>query len=378
MSFWRRLTGRISKPLFGRRARWPKLLAWLAWIGLGCTSVAAFAESVTLAYLAPTTNVDGSPLKDLAGYRIFSGCSRSGQYERPVITVGPGVTSHVVDGLPEGVRCYFAAAAFNASGVQSSFSNEASKFLPTRPPGKPSVSVEWREGVMAATLNGTPVAITWAAGANPAGQSITIPGGTTAVYMFWTYYSGTSGGAGLASATLAGANPSQAPHETPTQASGLATAIGVAAWYNPPTGSQTLDLAWDQAPDEGPTTIVVFVTGGDTTAWRDADSAVNSDVGGASALSVTLTTEAGDLVLKADQRFATTAPSLSAGWTNGQTQNNANGESLRVSYISASGATQVANSEDESFSSLLAISIPAAAAGSAVPRANLMLTGVGW
>jgi hypothetical protein len=212
---------------------------------------------------------------------------------------------------------------------------------------------------MAAVLTGTPVAVAWAAGINPAGQSITIPADATAVYMFWAYAVGAAGH-GLASATLNGASPSQT-YEIASQATYEPT-TGVAVWYNPSTGSQTLDPAWDIAPEEGPSTIVVFVKDGDTTAWRDADAAQGNGVG---AVTVTLTTVSGDLVIKFDQRYngnTAGAPALSSGWTNGQTQTNGV-ESSRASYISATGTTQVCNSENEDYSSIVAIAIGPSAGG---------------
>lgn len=223
---------------------------------------------------------------------------------------------------------------------------------------------------MAAVLTGTPVAVTWAAGANPAGQSITIPSDATAVYMFWAFYTSADGN-GLASVTLGGNNPAQT-FETPTAAVDQ-TGTGVAAWYNPATGSQTLDPAWDAAPEEGATCIVAFVKDGDTTAWRDAD-ADNQD--GTTACSVTLTTVSGDLVIKFDQRFSGTAPALSSGWTNGQTHSN-NSEGARLSYISATGTTQVCASEDDNYSSVVAISIPAASGSSAISGSAAIVFGAG-
>lgn len=208
---------------------------------------------------------------------------------------------------------------------------------------------------MAATLTGTPVAVVWASGSNPAGQSITIPADATAVYMFWTYYTSADGN-GLSSVTLNSVSPDQT-FEIPTAATDQG-GTGVAVWYNPATGSQTLDPAWDASPTEGPVAIVAFVKDGDTTAWRDAD-ADNQD--GSTACSVTLTTVSGDLVLKFDQRYDTSnnPPSLSSGWTNGATTDN-NSEHARLSYISATGTTQACNSEDEAYSTVVAVSIPAA------------------
>lgn len=214
---------------------------------------------------------------------------------------------------------------------------------------------------MAATLTGTPVAITWAAGANPAGQSVTIPSDANLVAMGWAFYDGNAG-SGLLSATLNGAAPDQVSEAVTINTGGLEeVAGGVAVWFNPATGSQTLDPAWDGNPTEGPTTIVAFVKGADTSALRDIDSA-NTTAGTAN--SVTLTTVSGDLVLKWDQ--GQTAPGTSAGWNSEQTAAN-NTENMKLSSISASGATQACDSENENFSTIAAISIaPGATAPSII------------
>lgn len=206
---------------------------------------------------------------------------------------------------------------------------------------------------MAATLTGTPTAVIWASGADPAGQSITIPADATAVYMFWSFWNATSG-SGLSSATLAGNAPAQTQEKA---TNGDEPATGVAVWPNPAIGSQTLDVAWDASPTEGPTTIVAYVKDGDTGAWRDADSASNTLT---TPTSVTLTTVSGDLVIKHDQKFGNTPPGTSVSWTSAQTQTN-NNESARLSHIGATGANQVCDSENEDFSSIVAISIPAVA-----------------
>lgn len=214
-----------------------------------------------------------------------------------------------------------------------------------------------RHAEAAAVLTGTPTEVIWGGAQNPAGQSITIPSDATAVYMFWAWWS-SSTGLGLASATLNGASPNQTIEAvTNTNPTGSG-ANGVAIWYRPATGSQTLDLAWDGVPGDGPTSIVVYVKDGNTTSWRDA--AVDHDEL-SNAVSATVNTVSGDLVLKYDDRFETNevVPTLTPGWTNGQTAGQLDHGS-RLSYISATGATQVANSEDESYSSITAVSIPAA------------------
>ena len=213
---------------------------------------------------------------------------------------------------------------------------------------------------MAATLTGTPTAVTWAAGSDPAGQSVTVPADCTAVYMFWAYFNATAAG-GLSTVTLNGNSPNQT-FEIPTGASDE-SASGVAAWYSPTTGAQTLDPAWDLSPTEGSVCIVAYVTGGDVSAWRDADAAQGIAT---AAVSVTLTTVSGDLVLKFDQRYtgnSAGAPGETAGWTSAQTHLN-NTEGSRLQSISATGVTQACPSENEDYSTICAISIPTASAGS--------------
>ena len=75
--------------------------------------------SITLAWEAPTTNADGSPLTDLAGYKFYYGIS-SGvfTYESALITK-PEFTTPL---LPQGTY-YFAVKAFDTHGNASAFSS---------------------------------------------------------------------------------------------------------------------------------------------------------------------------------------------------------------------------------------------------------------
>jgi hypothetical protein len=217
---------------------------------------------------------------------------------------------------------------------------------------------------MAATLTGTPTTIAWGTSATPSPQNITIPADATAVYVFASGYRET--GNNVPTFTLAGAAPAQqfGLNGDP----GQLKAGRVAAWYNPPTGTQSLTITWPTAQDFNANCIVAYTKDGDTTAWRDADG---GNTEGSTAISVTLTTVSGDLVLKYDVRSSGgTAPSLSAGWTNAQTQTGVGNDSARLSYISASGTTQVANSEDENYSLMFAVAIPEAAASAAVSIAT--------
>jgi hypothetical protein len=83
--------------------------------------------SVTLSWVAPTQNSDGSPLMDLAGYKIYYR-NGSGGYSDNIRIDNPGLTTYVVDQLTPATY-YFAATAFNASGVESSFSSEVVRMV---------------------------------------------------------------------------------------------------------------------------------------------------------------------------------------------------------------------------------------------------------
>jgi hypothetical protein len=91
------------------------------------SNVGSFAGSesgsVTLNWQPPTENADGSPLMDLSGYNIYVGTSSSGYENREIRLDNPGSTAYVVENLGSGTY-YFAATAFNGSGIESSFSGE--------------------------------------------------------------------------------------------------------------------------------------------------------------------------------------------------------------------------------------------------------------
>jgi len=80
--------------------------------------------NVTLAWEAPTQNSDGTPLTDLAGYKIHYG-TESQTYTQTVPLANPGLTSYVIDGLAAGTY-YFAVTAYNSAGTESLRSDEVS------------------------------------------------------------------------------------------------------------------------------------------------------------------------------------------------------------------------------------------------------------
>lgn len=80
-----------------------------------------------LRWVAPTQNVDGSPLTDLAGYVVYWG-TQSGNYTGSHRIDSASVTEWEID-LPPG-RYFFALTAVDADGMESGYSNELLKVIP--------------------------------------------------------------------------------------------------------------------------------------------------------------------------------------------------------------------------------------------------------
>lgn len=83
--------------------------------------------SATLSWNAPTQYNDGSPLNDLAGYKIYYGVQQ-GAYPNEIRIDNPGITTYVIEDLSPDTY-YFVATAFNSNEVESQFSNEAVKIV---------------------------------------------------------------------------------------------------------------------------------------------------------------------------------------------------------------------------------------------------------
>jgi hypothetical protein len=83
--------------------------------------------SATLSWYPPTSNTDGSPLLNLAAYRVYWGTSAR-TFPNAVTLNNPGLATYVVDGLAP-ATWYFTITAVNSAGVESSFSNVVSKTI---------------------------------------------------------------------------------------------------------------------------------------------------------------------------------------------------------------------------------------------------------
>ena len=101
--------------------------------GTATTNLATFTIQVvgtatgtaTLSWTPPTQYTDGSPLNDLAGYKVYWGTSQ-GSYSNSVTIANPGLATYVVDQLTP-AQWYFVVTAYSSTGAESGFSNEASK-----------------------------------------------------------------------------------------------------------------------------------------------------------------------------------------------------------------------------------------------------------
>jgi hypothetical protein len=81
------------------------------------TVLGAVATGVaSLRWEAPPAKLDGSPLDDLAGYRILYGRS-SENLDQSILVSDPAVTSYEVGSLTPGIW-YFAVVAVNAGGLE--------------------------------------------------------------------------------------------------------------------------------------------------------------------------------------------------------------------------------------------------------------------
>lgn len=101
--------------------------------GEAVTALPAFAitvanavatNGISVSWVPPTQNADGSTLTDLSGYRIHYG-TQTKSYSSAVTVNNAGLTRYELESLPKG-KVYIAMTAVNASGAESDFSSEVS------------------------------------------------------------------------------------------------------------------------------------------------------------------------------------------------------------------------------------------------------------
>jgi hypothetical protein len=103
--------------------------------GTDSASLAEFAIQVqqtatgtaTVSWTPPTARTDGTPLTDLAGYKVHYGTTL-GSYPNVIVINNAGVTTYVVENLAPATY-YFVTTAFDITGAESDFSNVGSKTI---------------------------------------------------------------------------------------------------------------------------------------------------------------------------------------------------------------------------------------------------------
>lgn len=85
--------------------------------------------SARLMWFPPTTDEDGSPLNNLAGFRVYYGTSHLSLPRTSIDIANPSAITWTVGGLQPGTWC-FAVTAVDANGHESSFSEILSKNIP--------------------------------------------------------------------------------------------------------------------------------------------------------------------------------------------------------------------------------------------------------
>lgn len=81
--------------------------------------------TASLSWAAPTSNTDGSPLANLAGYKIDYGTS-SGALTQTATISDPAATAYTLEGLASGTW-YFAISVVTSGGAASALSSVVSK-----------------------------------------------------------------------------------------------------------------------------------------------------------------------------------------------------------------------------------------------------------
>lgn len=79
-------------------------------------------RSASLSWTPPDARTDGTPLTNLAGFKIYYG-RMSGVYDHEIDVDNPSISTYLVEGLNSG-DWYFAVAAYDAEGLESEPSDE--------------------------------------------------------------------------------------------------------------------------------------------------------------------------------------------------------------------------------------------------------------
>lgn len=97
-------------------------------INMQAAALSQAAVSTMLTWAAPALNSDGSPLTDLAAFKVYWGTTQ-GTYSQSAKLGSAAARTYTVNGLTSG-KWYFVVTALNSKGDESPYSNVWSKTVP--------------------------------------------------------------------------------------------------------------------------------------------------------------------------------------------------------------------------------------------------------
>lgn len=319
----------------------PYVMPLLALLG-GLSAAQGQSGQVPLAWDAPTTYTDGTPLTDLVSYHLHWQDPSGAQHQ---VDVGPQSTTTLTQ-LPGGATLTITATAYNSTGLES---------LPSAPL---TVQIPLAQADTATTPKGTPVTLAVLANdSTPSGAPLYIttvtPGGggsvssdgTTLTYTPTATFTGTDsftytmtdGHGGSASApvtvtVLAPNRPPVAQNDTATTLVGTPVQLTVLANDTDPDGNPLAVTAVTQGA-HGTVTLqggIVTYTPAANYAGTDSFTYTVTDSAGASTtatvtitvyVQVALEAETGTLTTPMEVGQTTTSPAVSYAWVPAGTAN---------------------------------------------------------
>lgn len=114
------LTGSLLQPLVTKNTNYVLSCSWAA------------DTTATLSWVGPTTNTDGTPLTDLAGFTVYWNTGDPSMVTAPTAKTrtiaNPQAQGTVISNLPAGTW-YFAVSPYNAQGVSGAIGGIPSKII---------------------------------------------------------------------------------------------------------------------------------------------------------------------------------------------------------------------------------------------------------
>jgi len=207
--------------------------------------------SITLAWQPSTTNADGTPCTDLAGYKIYYDTDQSGapydgaglaQGDSPITVpvsslADPSNPAFALSGLTTGTTYYIAVTAYDTSSNESGYSNEITSVDPVgNSPPTAAIGATPTEGIAplsvsfsgaGADTDGTVSSYSWSFGdgSNSSSQNTTHTYGSVGNYTATLTVTDDGGATGLNSVQIVVVSPPPSVNHAPTANAGPDTSV---------------------------------------------------------------------------------------------------------------------------------------------------------